>query len=164
MNGFSLIQLLLVLVSLSILMIASVPAFIDLYQQYHLRTTAQHLYYVLQYAKSEAIKNNNRVYVDFQTGDNWCYGLNTNTTCDCTSTTNCTLGRYASSQSGDLNLSSSGITNHTIYFEGSHGAAEVNGTISFTLFGQTTSLSVKINRLGSLKLCSSTLSGYPSCA
>lgn len=162
--GFSLFQLLIVLTIISILTISSVPTFIELYQKYHLKTTAQNLYYVLQYAKSESIKNNSSIYVDFQTGDNWCYGVNSGSTCNCNTINSCSLGRYATSQTEDLDLSLSGVSNHTIQFEGTHGAVTSSAIVTFTIHGQTNALGIKVNRLGSLLLCSSTLSGYPSCS
>ncbi len=161
--GFSFIQLMTVLAILSILTLASAPSFIELYQQYHLVTTTQNLYYVMQYAKSEAIKNNNTVYVEFQTGDNWCYGVNLGATCDCTVTNSCSLGSYATPQTQDLSFSSAGANNHAVYFEGTHGAADTSSTLTFTVYGQSKALSIKVNRLGSLLVCSSTISGYPSC-
>ena len=157
--------MMIVLSIIIILTIAAVPGFISLYQERHLVSEAQNLYYALQYARSEAIKNNQTVYVFFQTGDSWCYGMNPNTTCNCNTTNSCTLGTDAVSKTQGLSLTTTGLTNNnTLTFEGTHGLTNITSTVTFTIYGKTPSATLKISPLGNMQICSATLSGYPTCS
>lgn len=160
--GYGMIEILVVMAIVIILTIASLPTFLDLYQRYHLSTTVQQLAYTLQYAKSAAIKNNQTVYAVFQTGDNWCYGLNAGATCNCSVANSCGLGSVATTRTQDLSLSLSSITS-PIQFDGVNGATLTNGSINFTIYGQSKSIGVKVNALGNTRICSSTVSGYSAC-
>jgi Tfp pilus assembly protein FimT len=162
-NGYGLIEVLLIMAIVIILTVAAVPTFLDLYQRYHLSSTAQQLRYTLQYAKSAAIKNNQTIYFVFQTGDNWCYGLNAGATCNCSIANSCTLGTVAATKTQDLTLSLSSIVS-PIQFVGVNGTTLTSGVIYFTIYGQSNAIGVKMNGLGNAKLCSSTLSGYPTCS
>lgn len=162
--GLSLIEILIALSIVIILTVATVPTFINLYQEHHLKSYIQNLNYVLQYARSEAIKNNQTVYVNFQTGDNWCYGINAGTNCSCNVATSCGLGTYVAPRSQDLSLSTSGLSNQSLTFEGTHGATNTSSTLTFSLYGKTSSITIKITALGNLQYCSSTYSEYPTCS
>lgn len=159
-RGVTLIELIIALVIVSILALVAVPGVILLYQEYRLITNTENLYYVLQYARSAAIKNNQTIYVYFSTGTNWCYGINANATCDCTLTGSCGLGTYSASSIQDYSLSTTGLTNNTLQFEGSHGGASVS-QITFTLGAD--SMSVSIGALGNMRVCSNQISGFPTC-
>jgi len=146
-----------------ILTITAVPAFIQAYQEYHVSTTTQQLYQVLQYARSAAIENNQTIYVNFQVGDNWCYGVNAGSSCSCNIANNCTLGSYSAPKVHDLTLSTTGLTGNNLTFEGTHGAANVTSTITFTLYGGTVALGMDVTPFGDMQLCSSTIHGYSAC-
>lgn len=162
-QGLNLIELIVALAIVIILTLAAVPSFISLFQEYHLSTTTENLYYVLQYARSQAIETNQTVYVNFHTGDSWCYGVNAGSTCNCTVANNCGLGTYSAPQSQVLTLSLSGIMGNNISFEGSHGATYSTSTVTFTLYGGTNAIGIDISQLGNMQMCSSTISGYPAC-
>ena len=161
-KGFTLLELFVVLTLVAILAATGVPAFITYLQTNRLVHAAQNLYYTLQYARSEAIKRNATVYISFQTGTNWCYGVNPSTTCNCNSANSCALGSTQVPSTGQLSLSATGLTNNSIRFEPNHGAAGSSSTITLTN-GQSNTISVKVGLLGSLLLCSSQISGYQAC-
>ncbi len=161
--GINLIELLIVLAIVAVLAKVAVPSFIDFLRVSQVTGATQTLYYTLQYARSEAIKRNATVYVVFQSGSSWCYGVNAGATCSCSTAGNCALGAVTA-PNAKLTLSTTGLSGNQITFEGTHGATYVNGPLlTFTVTGQTPALSIKIGSLGSLSICSSTVSGYSVC-
>lgn len=164
LHGFTLIEILVTLSVAILLVVGAVPIFGDLYQRYHLSAEARSLYFALQYARSEAVKNNSNVYVSFATGDNWCYGINTGSACNCATPSACGFGATATQKTQDLSLSLTGISGTSIYFDGTRGAVSQDGVVTFTVYGQSNNVGVKISSLGNMVLCSSTISGYPACS
>lgn len=162
-HGFSLVELLVVMGIVAIISSIAVPSFLTYLQTTRLTNAAQNLYYALQTARTEAIKQNANVYVSFQTGTTWCYGVNANSSCACNTASNCTLGATQAPASAQLTLSATGLNGTSIHFEPNHGAAMTSSTITLTN-GQGNAISVKISLLGSLLLCSSNVSGYPACS
>ena len=158
--GFSLIELLIVLIVVIVLTVEGVPNFIAMMQRYRLTTNTQMLYYNLQLARSEAIKRNQSVYVTFQTGSSWCYGINNGSACSCATPSGCALGTYTSpNQLTSLSLTS--ITN--LIFEPTRGGSNAAGFVILTVTGGTNSMGVKIGIPGNITLCSDSFSGYSTC-
>lgn len=163
-KGFTLIELLIALTIVIILVAVSVPVFNSFIQSYRISASSDQLYYYLQYARSEAIKRSANIYVSFNTGDTWCYGINNGSACDCTIANNCNLGSVSYSAAQQQTLSVNGLIGNTIYFEGSHSAASSSGSVTFTAYGNTAPLvTINIGRLGNLTSCSTGVSGYASC-
>ena len=163
-KGITLIELLITIVIIAVLVIIGIPSFVNYLQENRLIGTTQNLYYTLQYARSEAVKRNTTMYVVFQTGSNWCYGINPGSSCSCSTAGSCTLGSVSSNSAQPMSLSTSGLTSNTIQFEPLHGASYISGTITYTLTGSSNAMSVKVNLLGSLQVCSNQISGYPTCS
>lgn len=161
--GMSLIEILVMFAIIIILTVAAIPSFISLYQKHHLMTTVQNLNYVLQFARSTAVQNNQTVYVVFQTGDNWCYGMNAGATCNCATPNSCGLGTYSRPKTQDLSLTTTGMTSNTLTFDAIRGATNTTSTVTFTIYNQTPSGTLKISPLGNMQICSSTISGYSAC-
>lgn len=88
--GVTLIELLIVITIAAILLALALPSFQDTIDRNRLKAATDTLYGDFQYAKSEAIKRNQPVVVDFTTsnaGATWCYGFRLNAiSCDCTIT------------------------------------------------------------------------------
>jgi Tfp pilus assembly protein FimT len=162
-SGVTILEALIVMMIIIIVTIVAVPTFISFIQERRLTLTAENLLASMQYARTEAIKRNTNVYISFQTGDNWCFGINTGSSCTCTTPSSCNLGATLAPQTQQLNLSTTNLNSNSFQFEGSRGASTIsNGKITFTLYGQTDSISLLIGQLGNLQLCSS-ISGYPLC-
>jgi Tfp pilus assembly protein FimT len=159
-QGISLAEVLITITIASILVAVAVPTFISMYQEYRLSTNITKLYYTLLYAKSAAIKNNQIVYVNFNTGTAWCYGINAGSTCNCTQANSCTLGNYSATTTQDISLSTTGLNSNTLQFDGTHGSARTS-SITFTL--NSNAMSVSIFALGNMRVCSNQISGYPTC-
>jgi prepilin-type N-terminal cleavage/methylation domain-containing protein len=163
-TGFTLLEMLTSIMIVAILAIASVPLFTSFMQNYRLSAAADGLYYSLQYARSEAVKRNTNVYVSFTSGNQWCYGINTGSACNCNVAANCNLGVQTYSTSTQMTLSVSGLTSGSMYFEGTHGSVNAAGSVTFTQYGQTSPLiTLSIGRLGGLKVCSTGISRYAAC-
>lgn len=88
--GFTLIELMIVIVITAILLALAVPAFQDTLDRNRLKAATDTIYGDLQFAKSEAIKKNQPLLIDFKSINGtsaWCYGLKLNaTSCDCEQT------------------------------------------------------------------------------
>src|SRR5690242_10962753 len=82
-TGLTFIEIMITLVVIIVLTLVAVPALTALMKGQRLIGTTENLYSALQNARSEAIKTNTTVYVSFQTGSSWCYGINSGSACDC---------------------------------------------------------------------------------
>jgi prepilin-type N-terminal cleavage/methylation domain-containing protein len=164
-QGVTLLELLIVLSIVVILAVLALPTFLSFTQEYRLTATTQNLYYALQYARSEAVKRNQTVYVTFNTTDPWCYGINVGSACTCTTPTSCNLGTFSAVRTQDMTLSATGLNSNSLQFEGSRGVTTTGASlITFTVYGQTLAMSVKVTLLGNMQMCSSQVSGYPVCS
>lgn len=162
-KGLSLIEFLIAISIIAILSVLSIPTFISLVKNHRLSSIAETLYYDLQYARTEAIKRNTTVYVSFTTGDNWCYGINAGSTCNCATAGSCALGTTQASAAQQVSLSASGYGSNYVSFEGTHGAANASGSLTMTLYQQTPLITLSIGMLGNLQMCSTGISGYTAC-
>jgi type IV fimbrial biogenesis protein FimT len=161
-NGFTLVEMLVVTAIVLILVVVAVPSFVNYVQLNRITVLAQNLYYNLQYARSEAIKRNTTVYVSFTSGSSWCYGINVGSSCTCSTPSSCSLGA-TSFGSTQATLSSSGLSSNALYFEPNHGASNVAATVSYTITGGTSAVSVEVGLSGSVQTCSNNVSGFQTC-
>jgi type IV fimbrial biogenesis protein FimT len=162
-KGVTIYEILVVIIIISILTLLALPTFLNFDNEYRATAFAQNLYYAIQDARSEAIKRDTTVYVNFQTGDNWCYGINATTNCNCSITGNCTLGTVSAPRLDDMTLTATGTTNGSLSFDGTRAAAGAASTITFTVYGQSTAMGIDVGVLGDMQLCSTTISGYSAC-
>ena len=162
-QGFTLLELLVVLAIIAILGALTLPSLLGFNQEHKTADTAQSLYYALQYARSEAVLQNTTVYVNFQTGLSWCYGVNATSNCNCAVPNSCALQVVTAPASQTTNLTATGLVNNSVSFEPTHGAAGARSVITFTYTGTTTAMSVEVPIMGSVVLCSTTIAGYSAC-
>lgn len=162
-KGFSLIEILITLSVFAIITVMALPLFSEMIQNYRLKTAAENLYYSLQYARSEAVKRNQTVYMNFNTGDTWCFGIKAGSTCDCTVSGSCTLGTTTAANAQELSLSLSGMTSNTLQFDAIRAGANAAAIITYTAYGQTPAVSINVGLLGSTQICSNTLTDYQTC-
>jgi type IV fimbrial biogenesis protein FimT len=148
---------------IAVLTILTLPSLLSFNQEHNTTMTAEDLYYSLQYARSEAVILNSTVYVNFQTGSNWCYGINATTNCNCSVANSCTLKVKKAPSSGATTLSATGLTTNSLTFEPTHGAAGAKSVLTFTATGIATAMSVEVPIMGSAVLCSANISGYSVC-
>lgn len=162
-HGFTLFELMVVITITAVVLLLAIPYFTSLIKTQRLVGTTENLYSVLQNARSEAIKRNVSVYVSFQTGTTWCYGVNPSSACNCTVPSGCSLGTV-NAPNALLSLSATGLSGSPLQFQfdSVHGGASVSNTLTFTLAGETPAMNIKTSTLGNSSICSAAVSGYPT--
>jgi len=81
-QGFTLLELMIVLVILGIIVAMAIPMF-DAIDKRRVRTAAEEIYSTAQYARSEAIKQSRNMFFVARTdGTNWCVGVG-DADCNC---------------------------------------------------------------------------------
>ena len=163
LSGFTLTEMLITLAVILIIALVSIPSITTTIQIHRLEAVAENLYENLQLARIQAIQQNTTMYVTFTTGDSWCYGINSGSSCICSNSSSCSSETVSAQQSGKITLSTTGLTGNTISFENTHGAASSSGSVTLTLYGQSSLIQINISRMGNLQLCSTGISGYTAC-
>ena len=91
-RGFTFIELMITLIILGIVIAISTASFQSLIADQALSKAASQVYYTLQLAKTEAIKRNQKIYVQFcQQQSVWKMGLSDFSGCDCFTANSCQL-------------------------------------------------------------------------
>lgn len=171
-SGFTLMELMIVVVIVGILLAIALPSFSDSIDRNRLRAITNTLYGDLQFAKSEAIKRNQPMTVDFTVTNatTWCYGLKlgSGATCDCTVT------NVAAANACAIDSVLKVVNNTDDYpgivmtpsadfvFDNVRGTATAGNVLLTSARGKTTQLFVNI--LGKIHSCSASgstnVSGY----
>ncbi len=154
-NGFTLIEAMVVIVLIGVVAAIALPSFKSVIDGRRLAGAAEHLFANLNYARSEAIKQNQNVQFQFDT-NKWCYGIDdTGADCDCSGAPNdCQVSGqtkvYDDSDYPGVVLSVSGIAGDAITFEPRQGLTDNAATFIFSL-GQR-QRSVSVNAVGRIKM------------
>lgn len=173
-TGVTLIELMIVIVITAILLALAVPSFQDSLDKNRLKAAAETLKGDLQFAKSEAIKRNQNIRVDFSvSGNSWCYGIKENAACDCNNTNSAaaTFCEIDGIKKVVLGTEYSGVTIVNATPPDFYSFDRVRGT---TNAGNVTlrsarqkELQIVISNLGRIRTCSpvneKNVPGYPSC-
>lgn len=172
-SGFTVIELMIVIVIAGILLAIALPSFRDSIDRNRLRSITNTLYGDLQFAKSEAIKRNQPMIVDFTTsnaGATWCYGfrLGSGAVCDCNVTDTaaanaCVIDSVLKVVSNTNEYPGIKMTPSTDFvFDNVRGTATAGNVLLTSSRSKTTQLFV--NGLGKIHVCSasgnSNVSGY----
>ncbi len=160
-KGFTLMEMLIAVMIVSVLAVIALPSFLDLIQANRVKSASEGLYQDIFFARSEAVKQNKNVFISFQTGTTWCYGISTDAACNCSLTSSCNLRRVTSANFSGISMSTTGIGGGSVWFEGARGVAEEAGTIGFTIAGKT--VDVSLARMGRVEICSDDIGGYRAC-
>mgnify|MGYP000229735691 CR=1 FL=1 len=169
-NGVSLLELLIILSVIAIIDGYSFASYANFIERQRLKSAGEVVFSHLRLAQSESIKRSKTIYVDFKTYENgWCYGISVDKNCDCRELNNCQIDNVNKVTS---NKNFRGITLQKAKFAGNKeytafnpvkGFAQADGVKNGTIWLQSSDgsqLAVIVNRLGRIRFCSPTLSGY----
>ncbi|HET8815953.1 MAG TPA: GspH/FimT family protein [Pseudidiomarina sp.] len=172
-RGFTLLELLVTLVILSIVLGAGVPAMLDIARTTRLQGAAQESYALLQYARSDALRSGQERFVVWtQDAGNWCAVVSSTNDCNCL-TTDCSIDGILRQQSSadftGVTLASAAFTGGSYTrFDAMRGLAEGNaGTVTYQLLDDgvvDAEVRVIVSVLGRLRFCQiGDVGGHPSC-
>ena len=164
-KGITLIEVLVGLVLLVIAGLVAVPSFTDYLERQRLKAAAESLAASLNLARSEALAQQQFMYVQLagQGSERWCYAVFKEPKCDCFSAACEALQRGDSVKQPGVELGSA--SRSTFRFNWKNGSATgANGTASFV--GQKTGqqLCVVLSNLGRVRIITSKnkpVAGYP---
>lgn len=173
-QGFTLLELIITLLILSIVLGWGVPATIDLARTMRLQGAAQDTYALLQYARSDALSSGeNRFVVWDELNGEWCAAVAETSLCNCL-TQDCAidgvLRQINGSEYSGVSFASAVFSagDHT-RFDAMRGLAEGNaGTVSYQLKGNNNVVNqevrVVVSQLGRLRYCQvGDVGSYPAC-
>ncbi|OOZ41334.1 hypothetical protein BOW53_04250 [Solemya pervernicosa gill symbiont] len=184
-RGFTLIELMITLVVISIIAAFAVPSLGDFVTKRKLVGAAEEVYSQLQLARSLAIKRNQTIYVNFAEdgSSTWNFGIGdysgcTPATTSPTGTTPCAiyelpgdatstriLHRTSSSNFDNVSMVVSGFGSDETNFEPQRGTAD-NGNVLMT--NDAGQLKVVVSTIGRILICSPAgstyISGYTECS
>lgn len=163
--GFTLIELMVVIAIAGIFMSVALPDFSKMVESYRLKEAVESLKSDLMFARTEAIKQSRDVAFSRTYGNagSWCYGLNVDTSCTCTTAGSCAIKTVSGSNfSSMINMESAATSNSTFDFR--RGTIGANGvTFSTTNFSSR----VVFSDGGRVRICTPSgetgLAGYPGC-
>lgn len=159
-RGFTLLELAATVVIVAILATIALPSFLSSIERNRLRSSSEELYHTLFVARSKAVTEQQLIYLSFNTGTNWCVGLNTGSYCDCTNPNSCLLGTITN-KNNKVSLALTGFTSGQNQIIAGRGMFATGGDATFSLNGNN--VSVDISKMGRIRICSSTVGGYKPC-
>jgi type IV fimbrial biogenesis protein FimT len=169
--GFTLLEIMIVIAIIGIISAMAVPSYQDMIERNRLKQAAEGLKSDVQFARTEAIKRSQNVVVSRLPGNagGWCYGLNVNSNCTCTTAGSCAIKTISGSDFSsavNMDVPSDTVNNGTFDFR--RGTIGANGvTFSTSHFAAR----VIFSAVGRIKVCTPNplptgktgISGYPAC-
>ncbi|MDN7124607.1 GspH/FimT family pseudopilin [Pseudidiomarina terrestris] len=172
-RGFTLLELLVTLLILSIILGAGVPMMLGLAKSMRLQGAAQDTYALLQYARSDALRTTeDRFVVWDESATQWCAAVATTNDCDCLTedcSINGVLRQINSSDYTNVDANAVFAAGDYTRFDGMRGLAEGHaGTARYQLMDDATveaEVRVVVSVLGRIRYCkqSGEIGDYPAC-
>lgn len=159
-QGFTLLELAATIVIVAILATIAIPSFLGSVERNKLRSSSEELYHTLYTARSKAVTDQQLIYLSFNTGSNWCVGVNTGGYCDCTNPSSCLLGTVRN-KNDKVSLALTGFTGGQNQILAGRGMFATSGDATFNLNDK--SVNVNVAKMGRIRICSSTVGGYKPC-
>lgn len=174
-HGFTLLELLVTLVILSIVLGAGVPMMLNLAKSMRLQGAAQDTYALLQYARTDALRTGEERFVVWDSEDGrWCAAVTNDQNCDCMEddcSINGVLRQIDSDDYTDIEAVPSFASGaDSTRFDGMRGLAMGNnGHVGLKLMDQNTTIAevrVVVSALGRIRYCrqSGDVGDYPACS
>jgi len=176
-KGFTLIELLITVVIMGVLVSLAVPSMSSILEGRKLKGAAENFQVDLMFIKTEAIKRNSPVRIQFKfdpvDATKWCYGMKVNAACDCFETVTteidyCEIGGVKKivnrSDYGDnvlIENNNVNFANDLVSFTPLRGQANP-GHVEFTLAGGR-SIKTNVNVRGRATICSDSGMGFGGC-
>jgi len=174
-KGFTLIEMMIVVVVVAILAAIAVPGFNDFVAKNRVKSATEDIYGLILQAKSEAPIRDANISVNTNTGATpWCVGFATAANCNCTNTTSCVVpvagtnvvqvvnGTDYNGVTIAENFGGTGFTFNRI--RGTASTANNQDTISVT--SGAWQLNIVISPEGRIRICNpnnNTMTGYEPC-
>ena len=168
-KGFTLFELIISLLILGLISVVGISSYKALIANQALTSRIDQIYYTLQFAKSEAIKRNKKIYVQFcNQQQSWKIGISESSHCDCFTQGSCQLSgieKIQDAADGQILL----IDDEAITFTSNQTSYD---TMRFSV--ETGSLTLKNSEGNSLSIIQSAMRmrvcskekaqlGYPKC-
>ncbi|WP_438970214.1 GspH/FimT family pseudopilin [Methylophaga sp.] len=141
-KGFTIIELMIIITLIGVLAALSTPYFASILEGRRLVGSADTLHSVLQFARSESIKQNTDVQVYTDTAA-WCIGIDDTSgglDCDCTNPASCTVNGsvkvYNDSDYRGVNFTNATV--NTVTFQTPNALPDNASTYTFTSSSGTT--------------------------
>lgn len=168
-KGFTLLELMVVLTILAIIVSVAFPSFQDIRDRNRARAAAESVFFYMQFARSESVKQDRNLFVRIQDGANWCLGISNATDCDCNTDASCQFGpagalaeqNLRATDFSDITLSA---TQAEVAFDSRRGtipALPNEGVITIAGAGGNAA-EVRFSSRGRIRLCGD-IRGYPAC-
>lgn len=147
-KGFTLIELMIIIAVIGIVAAIALPGFKSIIDGRKLVGASDTLYAALLYARSEAIKQNQTIQFQFDTGA-WCYGIDdTGADCDCTNPASCTISGvskvYNDTDFSGVNMTTASFTGSSLTFDPLRGLVSDDGIFILTIGSQTKQVSINL--------------------
>lgn len=177
-RGFTMVELMVVLSIMSILLMSGLPSMSGYIERTRLKAAAEGMANDFYLARSEAALRGpgSTVNLSFTNAgsSNWCYGLTTNASCDCTVTDPTEADACVVSDSGEdilkvvdgsgfkhgVRLAGVTFSGSQATFSGGRGLTPP-GVASFVANGQQ--VDIAVTPLGRIHICSASSLGYNPC-
>jgi len=173
-KALTLIEVMISIALLGILLGIAVPSYQQMIVRNRLKGATESLYADLQFARSEAIKRNQEMFVSFATAAPWCYGIDDTAACNCKTANDCQVAGQTrvitGADYGGTNMSGAAFAGggSSTVFNPQLGTAQTatlaprNGTITL-LSPDGDSTQVRVSLAGRINICSDDLWSYEGC-
>ncbi|MFC3203831.1 GspH/FimT family pseudopilin [Alteromonas oceani] len=170
-QGLSLIEVLIVVAIISVVLTVTAPSVVSVQKQMAVKGAVENTYFLLQLAKSSAIRQSSDMLVDADvTSTKWCVGVTDTANCDCAVVNSCTVdGREQVVRSADFKqIVMQNLTfdaNNQVVFDGVRGMAPQGAAL--VEFSDEANHSVRMNiaATGRVSMCNvkGDIGSYPAC-
>ena len=168
-KGFTIVEFIVVMVMLVIITLLMLPSLTTYFSQNRLKSVSENLYDEILLGRTAAIQQSTNVTVMFHGGSSWCYGMTTNASCTCSTANSCNLGQTTNTEFPNTSLSTTNLPANggdtSVTFDSVRASptfsSATNGVITVSSTVNNQQITITINQLGTMTMCSSgTVGGY----